>query len=318
MNRVPLSSGRKQKNRKDRGRSNDVWDEEEGEDMALTNPEPDLDEQHIYRLLDKVNGSAGYSQPLLDHSKGMWTMQEVEAAWSAYKARASAAYRGGPARYDYIPEDAPDALKDYYAKIGASVVSAETVALDIPPLAREELESRIMHMGRGKKNPTAARETLKAIKQSGKMKVSPETAAFILEELMAAKKMLTTDPHMRSDPYFQYQLLGIKQALKNLSQLSGNVTKGPASAILAMVEESRDSLLSGGRLDLAEVESLVRATAAVLRAKEGKCPEDGCVVKRGDDWRVVSNKTGKLWPQTYDTKEDAEDALAAYHIRKKG
>jgi len=173
-------------------------------------------------------------------------------------------------------------------------------------------------MGRGKRNPDAARETLKAIKQSGKMKVSPATAAFILEELLAAKKMLSTDPHMRADPYFQYQLTSIQQALKNMSQLSGNVTKGPASAILAMVEESRDSLLAGGRLDLAEVEALVRATASVLRAKEGKCPEDGCVVKRGGDWRVVSNKTGELWPQTYSSKEDAEDALAAYHLRKKG
>lgn len=29
-------------------------------------------------------------------------------------------------------------------------------------------------------------------------------------------------------------------------------------------------------------------------------------------WRVISGKTGKLWPQTYDSKGDAEDAIKAY------
>jgi hypothetical protein len=33
-------------------------------------------------------------------------------------------------------------------------------------------------------------------------------------------------------------------------------------------------------------------------------------------WRVLSGKTGKRWPQTYDSKKDAEDALQAYHANK--
>ena len=33
-------------------------------------------------------------------------------------------------------------------------------------------------------------------------------------------------------------------------------------------------------------------------------------------WRVLSGKTGKRWPQTYDTKEDAENAIKAYHASK--
>ena len=36
------------------------------------------------------------------------------------------------------------------------------------------------------------------------------------------------------------------------------------------------------------------------------------VKKVGSSWRVVSGKTGKLWPQTYDSKAKAEDALQAY------
>lgn len=45
----------------------------------------------------------------------------------------------------------------------------------------------------------------------------------------------------------------------------------------------------------------------------GKCA-GSCVRQVGSDWRVVSNKTGKLWPAKYDTKESANAALAAYHM----
>jgi len=50
---------------------------------------------------------------------------------------------------------------------------------------------------------------------------------------------------------------------------------------------------------------------------EGECPKSGCVKKEGDKWRVISNKTGKLWPAKYKSKEDAEDALKAYHVKGK-
>lgn len=54
--------------------------------------------------------------------------------------------------------------------------------------------------------------------------------------------------------------------------------------------------------------------AAKILADGGKCPESGCTKKVGDKWRVISNKTGKLWPAEYDTEQDAKDALAAYHM----
>lgn len=50
---------------------------------------------------------------------------------------------------------------------------------------------------------------------------------------------------------------------------------------------------------------------------EGECPESGCVKKVGDSWRIISNKTGKLWDAHYKTKEDADKALAAFWIGKK-
>jgi len=50
--------------------------------------------------------------------------------------------------------------------------------------------------------------------------------------------------------------------------------------------------------------------------KKGKCPAAGCIKKVGNKWRVISNKTGKLWPATYDSKKDAEEGLDAYHANK--
>lgn len=47
----------------------------------------------------------------------------------------------------------------------------------------------------------------------------------------------------------------------------------------------------------------------------GKCPKSGCIKKVGSDWRVVSNKTGKLWPAKYKSRDKAKGALAAYHMR---
>ena len=49
---------------------------------------------------------------------------------------------------------------------------------------------------------------------------------------------------------------------------------------------------------------------------EGKCPKSGCTKKVGDKWRVISNKTGKLWPSHYDTEELAKEAIEAYHVQQ--
>ena len=56
------------------------------------------------------------------------------------------------------------------------------------------------------------------------------------------------------------------------------------------------------------------AVARELMAAEGdKCGPSGCIKKVKGGWGIMSGKTGKMWPQTYDTKEDAEDVLKRYH-----
>ena len=50
--------------------------------------------------------------------------------------------------------------------------------------------------------------------------------------------------------------------------------------------------------------------------KKNKCPANGCVQKVNGKWRVYSGRTGKLWPQTYDSEESAKGAISAYYIGK--
>jgi len=69
------------------------------------------------------------------------------------------------------------------------------------------------------------------------------------------------------------------------------------------------------RISKRQLKRLIREVLTEDKSGKGKCPDSGCISKRGDNWRIISNKTGKLWPQTYDTKKDAEDALKAYHVR---
>lgn len=53
----------------------------------------------------------------------------------------------------------------------------------------------------------------------------------------------------------------------------------------------------------------------IKRFAEGKC-KGSCIEKHGSTYRVRSNKTGKLWPQHYDSEEKAAAALRAYHSSK--
>lgn len=57
-------------------------------------------------------------------------------------------------------------------------------------------------------------------------------------------------------------------------------------------------------------------TCLSMADSRGKCPKSGCIRNVGGKWRVISNKSGKMWPAEYGTEEKARGALAAYHMRK--
>jgi len=63
-----------------------------------------------------------------------------------------------------------------------------------------------------------------------------------------------------------------------------------------------------------QLRTIIKEVLEEDKSGKGKCPDSGCVSKRGNKWRIISNKTGKMWPQHYNTKEKAENALKAYHI----
>jgi hypothetical protein len=58
------------------------------------------------------------------------------------------------------------------------------------------------------------------------------------------------------------------------------------------------------------------AVARLLAAEGDACGAQGCIRKvEGGRWGIMSGKTGKMWPSTYDSKAEAEDVLKRYHGR---
>ena len=60
-------------------------------------------------------------------------------------------------------------------------------------------------------------------------------------------------------------------------------------------------------------EPMVKALKDKEKSEANEDVVKGSNIKKvGDDWRVLSGKTGKMWKQKYDSKEDAEAALRGY------
>ena len=58
------------------------------------------------------------------------------------------------------------------------------------------------------------------------------------------------------------------------------------------------------RVTKKQLRRIIRETLlAEDKSGKGACPDTGCIKKSGDKWRIISNKTGKLWPQKYGHKE---------------
>lgn len=65
-----------------------------------------------------------------------------------------------------------------------------------------------------------------------------------------------------------------------------------------------------------QLRQIIREVLEEDKSGKGECPETGCIRQHAGKWRIMSNKTGKLWPQKYETKENAENALDAYHASR--
>ena len=70
------------------------------------------------------------------------------------------------------------------------------------------------------------------------------------------------------------------------------------------------------RITESQLRIVIRKILAEDRSGKGKCPDAGCIKQSDGSWRIISNKTGKLWPQKYKTRESAESALRGYHASR--
>ena len=63
-----------------------------------------------------------------------------------------------------------------------------------------------------------------------------------------------------------------------------------------------------------QLKRVIREVLEEDKSGKGACPDSGCITQSGGKWRIISNKTGKMWPQKYKTKSSAQNALKAYHV----
>ena len=89
--------------------------------------------------------------------------------------------------------------------------------------------------------------------------------------------------------------------------------------VLDETEDTQVESYKEGRIKITtrQLKKIIRETIIQEdKSGKGKCPDTGCIRKGKGGWKIVSNKTGKNWPQTYETKEKAENALDAYHASR--
>jgi len=82
------------------------------------------------------------------------------------------------------------------------------------------------------------------------------------------------------------------------------------------VADRARELVSKGVIQVDEKKLTNIAERIAKRVKEDVVKGSNIRKDSKGKWRVLSGKTGKMWPQTYDSKADAEDALQAYHATK--
>ena len=104
--------------------------------------------------------------------------------------------------------------------------------------------------------------------------------------------------------------------------MEGEVTKTDelaakiAKALKANKEASDQNNLKQARIALNKGNEEAAEKIAKPYIDEDVVPGSNIKKDSKGKWRVLSGKTGKMWPQTYDSKKDAKDALQAYHANK--
>ena len=105
------------------------------------------------------------------------------------------------------------------ALVTATPTEGGVVKLSIPPLARDELELKLMVSRRGR-DPELARQLRQALRKGGThLEVSRDVAKMVIEELRDSLRIMQ-DPYLAKEPSVQYQTKAIETAIKELSPFS--------------------------------------------------------------------------------------------------
>lgn len=96
------------------------------------------------------------------------------------------------------------------------------------------------------------------------------------------------------------------------------ITKQQISRIIAKSLEGVDCSppMHEGKSKYHQLRTMILEILGEDKSGKGACPDTGCIKQSDGKWRIISNKTGKLWPQKYETKEKAKNALGAYHASR--
>lgn len=87
--------------------------------------------------------------------------------------------------------------------------------IDLPPLVREELETRFHSIPR-RRNPELLKEAKRAIAKSGASDLSEEAVAFIRDEIQDSVNVIEKDKYLSADPFTKYHKDALMYALKNV------------------------------------------------------------------------------------------------------
>jgi hypothetical protein len=87
--------------------------------------------------------------------------------------------------------------------------------IDLPPMLREELETRLHSVSR-RRDPSLVKEVRLALSREGVSELSDAAVDLIRQEVADAVKLIEADKHMSNDPYLKYHKDALKYALNNV------------------------------------------------------------------------------------------------------